>query len=333
LASASQRSGNSLSQKYVGNVFTIQQVYGGSTFKVIDLAYEEHLLGDRLEFRLGRIAVGDDFLVSAYDWLFMQNGFDGTPVGIFLNSPGMTAYPNATWGGWIKVRPTPRTYVMAGAYNGDSAIRADSHNGADMSLDGPVFAIAEVAYERNSLPGDAGLIGNYNAGVWYDNSVYTEYDTVGYDTPPSTRRGNWGAYLLADQVLVEFAERSRNSGLGICGSLLVSPDQNVSELPWFFTAGIVARGFMESRPRDTVGLGIVHGNFSSDLRQAQERQQLFEPAVLPQNQETALELTYRLYFCRTAVFLQPDAQCILNPGGTSKYNDALVLGCQLGVNF
>jgi len=96
LASISQRSGASLSKEHVGNVFTIQQVYGGQTFHLIDLAYQQRLFHDSVEIRLGRIAAGDDFLVSPYNWLFMQNGFDGNPVGIFFNAPGMTAYPNAT---------------------------------------------------------------------------------------------------------------------------------------------------------------------------------------------------------------------------------------------
>ena len=38
-------------------------------------------------FRAGRIATGDDFLVSPYNYVFVQNGFDGNPVGIFFNSP------------------------------------------------------------------------------------------------------------------------------------------------------------------------------------------------------------------------------------------------------
>ena len=92
LISLSQRDGNSLSKDRVGNNFTIQQVYGGDTFKLVDVAYRQKLMDDRLEVRLGRIATGDDFLVTPYDYLFMQNGFDGNPVGIFFNSPGMTAY-------------------------------------------------------------------------------------------------------------------------------------------------------------------------------------------------------------------------------------------------
>jgi porin len=134
LASVSQRSGSSLSSERIGNVFAIQQVYGGTTFHLIDLAYQQRLLDDRIELRLGRIAAGDDFLVSPYNWLFMQNGFDGNPVGIFFNAPGMTAYPNATWGALLKIRPTEPTYLMGGLYNGDRTIREIEHNGADMSM-------------------------------------------------------------------------------------------------------------------------------------------------------------------------------------------------------
>jgi porin len=66
LASFSQRSGNSWSKEHGRNVFTIKQVYGGQTFHVIDLAYQQKLLDDRFELRLGRIAAGDDFLVSGF---------------------------------------------------------------------------------------------------------------------------------------------------------------------------------------------------------------------------------------------------------------------------
>lgn len=333
LASASQRSGSSLSSKHVGNVFSIQQDYGGQTFHLIDLAYQQKLAADRLEIRLGRIAAGDDFLVSPYDGFFMQNGFDGNPVGIFFNSPGMTAYPNATWGALVKVRPTERTYLMGAVYNGDPSTREIEHNGADLSMHGPVFAIGEAGYQRNGLPGDTGLIGNYKIGGWYDDADYTDFETAGYRVPPATKRGNWGLYTMADQVLISFGDRSRNSGLGLCGSFLCSPDDSVSQMPYFFTAGLVSRGFLPSRPTDMAGFGVVYGHFSSDLSHAQEREQLFEPTVGAQNYETVLEWAYRFDFWKSSLFFQPDMQYVFRPGGTGRINDALVLGCQIGIDF
>jgi carbohydrate-selective porin OprB len=182
--SFSERFGSSLSAEDIGNVFTVQQVFGGQTYRIVDAAYQQRLLGDRIELRVGRIAAGDDFLVSPYNYVFVQNGFDGNPVGVFFNAPGMTAYPNATWGGVVKARPTERMYVMGGLYNGDPAIRANRHHGADWSMDGPLFAIGEAGYQINGLPGDGGPMGNYKAGFWYDDS--RTWNSVAAEPPGGT---------------------------------------------------------------------------------------------------------------------------------------------------
>ena len=326
--SLSQRFGSSLSERDIGNVFTVQQVFGGETFRVVDVAYQQQLLGARLELRLGRIAAGDDFLVSPYNYVFVQNGFDGNPVAIFLNAPGMTAYPNASWGALAKVRPTKRMYLMGGVYNGDPSIRANHHHGLDWSLHGPAFAIGEIGYHLNSLPGDEGPLGHYKAGVWYDHSQYIDFTTVGLGSPPAVNRGNWGFYGLVDQVLVRFGERGSHRGFGVTGSVLVSPDQSISQMPFFFTAGLLTRGIFPSRPTDVAGLGIVSGYFSTDLQDSQRRTQLGV-----QTHETALELTYRFRLRGAALFLQPDLQYIIRPGGTGLISDALVGGLQAGINF
>jgi len=333
LISMSQRDGDSLSQKRVGNVFTIQQVYGGETFHLIDVAYLQKLFDDRVELRFGRIGAGDDFLVCQYDYLFMQNGFDGNPVGIFFNSPGMSAYPNDTWGVRIRVKPTKRTYLMAGVYNGDTAIRAEDNHGADMSLNGPVFVMGEAGYRLNGLPGDSQLLGNYKAGFWYDNGTFTDYRTVGYETPTGSKQDRWGFYGLFDQVVIPFAEPTSNRGLGIFGSVIVAPDKSVSQMPYFFTAGVAMRGILASRPTDAAGLGVIFGEFCSDLRDAEQREQLLDPTVAVQSHETVLEATYRFNLRHGALFFQPDVQYVMRPGGTGQLADAVVVGCQLGINF
>jgi porin len=327
LLSMSYRFGGSLSANYIHNVFTVQQVFGGETFHFINMAYLQKLFDDRVEFRLGRIAAGDDFLVSPYNYVFVQNGFDGNPVGIFFNSPGMTAYPNDTWGALVKVRPTARTYIMGGVYNGDPSIRSNDKHGVDFSMNGPVFAIGEIAYQPNSMPGDRGLVGNYKAGFWYDNSLFSDFNTGEFD------RGNWGFYTMFDQVIVRFGEQGSHRGFGIAGSFLVSPDQSISQMPYFFTAALVTRGIFPSRPRDIIGLGVVYGHFSNDLQDSQRRAQQLDPNVGVQSHETVLELTYRLALLKSALYVQPDLQYVFRPGGTGRISDALVLGAQVAVNF
>jgi porin len=257
----------------------------------------------------------------------MQNGFDGNPVGIFFNSPGMTAYPDATWGALVKVRPTPQTYAMVGIYNGDPTIRENDHHGVDLSMNGPAFVIGEVGLKVNGLNGDSDLLGNYKAGFWYDNRQAMEFGAS------HSQRGTYGVYGLFDQVLIPFGARQSNRGLGVFGSTIFSTDPSVAQMPFFFTAGIAARGILPSRPTDSCGLGIIYGQFSHDLQVAQEQEQRRNPSTLVQDHELALELTYRFALFKNSVFFQPDLQYIAHPGGSRKYDDVVVLGCRLGISF
>jgi porin len=331
--SFSERFGASLSAKYIGNVFNVQAVYGEDTYRLVNVAYQQKLLDDRVEFRVGRIAAGDDFLVSPYNYVFIQNGFDGNPAGIFFNAPGMTPYPNATWATLVTGRPTKRTYVKGGLYNGDPSIRDNKHHGLDWSLDGPLFAIVEAGYQRNGRPGDQGLIGNYKGGFWHDDSQFTDFNRVARGHALGVTRGNWGFYGLFDQMLVRFGDPGSNRGFGLTGSVLISPDQSVSQMPFFSTAGFLVRGLFASRSADGGGFGLVFGQFSNDLQDSERRAQQTNPTVGVQRHETALELTYGFRFLGGALILQADVQYIIRPGGTGQIPEAFVGGFRTGVNF
>jgi porin len=327
LVQMSQRWGNSLSADYIGNLFATQQVFGGETFRVVDAAYQQKLFDDHAEFRLGRIAAGDDFLVCPYDYLFMQNGFDGNPVGIFFDAPGMTGYPDATWGALVKVHPTPQTYIMAGVYNGDPTIRGNTHHGLDLGLSGPAFLICEGGIRLNGLADDTGMFGDYKAGVWFDNSV------AAHPSGTYSRKGTSGIYGLFDQVLLPFAGPQCKRGLGVFGSALFSNDPSEVPMPFFCTAGVAALGIIPTRATDSCGFGVVYGHLRADPLNTSGLTQPSAEMRPVLSYELALELTYRFSLRNNAVFFQPDMQYIFHPGGSDRYSDALVLGCQFGVNF
>lgn len=284
-----------------------------------DVSYQQKLFDNRFELRVGRFAATDDFLVSPYNYGFMSNAFCGNPFGILLDAPGMSAY-YGTWAALGKVKPTNRTYVMTGVYNGDPAIREDKFHGVNLSLNGPVFVISEAGYQVNGLPGDSQRLGNYKLGGWYDDATLTDFQTS------ARKRGSWGYYGLFDQVLVPFGSAGSDRGFGVFGSVTVAPESRVQQLPLFVTAGLSARGLFDGRPRDGISLGIAAGYFSKKLQQAQRDGRL-------QDHETVFELTYRIDFHKSAFFLQPDFQYIIQPGGTDRFKNAPVLGLQLGINF
>src|ERR1700751_1983682 len=339
LVTGSERWGTSLSADYIGNIFAAQQIYGYQTVRLIDFSYQQKLFGGGLEIRVGRFAALDDFLVSAYSCLFMSLGFCGNPSAILFDSPGVTGYAG-TWAAAAKVNLTSRSYLQAGIYNGDPTVRANDQHGVDLTLKGPAFAMVEVGYQINGLPGDnSQLLGNYKLGAWYDAARLTNFSSS--IMTPGTPGGNGlfstlgssGVYGIFDQVLVPFGSPGSNRGLGVFGAVICGLDPQVQQMPFFFNAGVEARGVFESRPVDAIALGIVYGHFSNDLQQAQQAQQLLNPAVGIQKYETTIELTYRAYFDKSAIFIQPDLQYIFRPGGTGQIRDALVVGAQAGINF
>ena len=326
LASFSERWGHNLSREHIGNTFSTQQIFGFQTWRVLDVSYQQKLFDDRVELRLGRFAAMDDFLVSPYNFGFMQNAFCGNPFGILLNAPGMSAY-YGTWAALGKVKPTRRSYVMTGVYNGDPKVRENKYHGVNLSLHGPLFSISEAGYQINGLPGDSQRLGNYKLGTWYDRSTLTNFDSG------ASKRGSWGYYGLFDQVLVPFGAAGSNRGFGVFGSATVAPNSRVQQLPLFVTAGVSARGLFEARPRDAVSLGVASGYFSEYLRRAQRAGRLLGPDGGVPDRETITELTYRFDLRKGAYFIQPDLQYITRPGGTGQFKSALVLGAQFGINF
>jgi len=103
-------------------------------------------------------------------------------------------------------------------------------------------------------------------------------------------------------------------------------------MPYFFDTGLVAYGFLPSRPRDFLGFGIVYGSYSNDLRHAEEIQVLTNPAVRVKNWEMTLEWTYGCTV-RPGLLVQPSLQYIVNPGGDESVPNALAIGLNVVFNF
>ena len=76
----------------------------------------------------------------------------------------------------------------------------------------------------------------------------------------------------------------------------------------------------------------MYGTFSSELRRSQRDARSVGAGQGPQSYEIAVELTYIVQATRW-LQVQPDVQYIINPGGTGKIRDALVIGFQLAINL
>jgi porin len=336
LLSFSIRSGTSLSDKDIGNVFTVAQVCCGHTYRLVNVALEQSLFDDRVSLRGGRITAGDEFLASPLYDTFVQAAFNANPMGILFNVP-MSVDPVATWGMRARVRPIREVSLMAGVYNGDPTLGANDKHGVDWTMRGPLFAIGEVGFRLNQEPGATGLPGNYKIGGYYQAGKVPDLfrDVDGGSIalsglPPQMHSGNGGFYILLDQMIYRDGGADSGRGLTPFVSLIFAPDSSVNTMPFFANGGLVYQGPFASRPRDTAAFGVAYGAFSSQLARSQRDARSAGSGVGIQKYELALELTYIIQV-RRWLQVQPDLQYIINPGGTGKIPNALVLGFQLAL--
>ena len=336
--SFSMRSGTSLSDKDIGNVFNVAQICCGHTYRLVNVALEQSLFDDRVSLRGGRIAAGDEFLASPVYDTFVQTAFNGNPMGILFNVP-LSVDPVATWGLRARVRPIGPLSLMAGVYNGDPTLGANDKHGVDWTMRGPLFAIGEVGVHLNQGPLAAGLPGNYKVGGYYLAGKVPDLhrDVNGGSIAlsglsPQMHGGNGGFYILLDQMIYRDGDAGSLRGLTPFMSVVVAPDSSVNTMPFFANGGLVYRGLFASRPHDTAACGVAYGAFSGQLARSQRDARSAGSGVGIQKYEVALELTYIIQ-ARRWLQVQPDLQYIVNPGGTGKIPNALVLGFQLALSL
>lgn len=325
--------GTSLSKEYVGNSFPTQLADVADTHpRLTYLSYTQSLWEDRLSIRLGRSTInsvaGEEFLGSQYFKAFTSVGIDLVPLGIFLNAPGAFGYPDTTWGARVKFEPVKQFYAMAGAYNGDATLKQGSRHGLDFSLRGPLFAIGEIGLCWNCERNSPRRRGNLKVGAYY-NGGSTKVFKAAPAVESATERGRSGFYVVADRALVRWGDSGFERHLGIFGAFTAAPDQRINRVPYFFDTGLVAYGPSSKRPRDFIGLAVVYGSYSRDLRLAEE---LNPGSVGVQNFEMTIELNYG-WTARPGLLLQPDLQYIVHPSGTTRLHNAVAIGINIVLNL
>jgi porin len=326
-ASMASRAGSSLSDEDIGNVFNVAELCCQPQTRLVTLAWEQTLFENRLSLRAGHISSGDDFLTSPLYWLFVNSAINGNPGGIFFNVPFL-AYPNASLGMRVRVRPHKHVSFQAGVYNGTSDGNGRQGTSFNVHFGDGALVLAEAAYHPE--PRLAGVVfpGHYKIGGYYHTGRFPRFDAPpGSDLPSDAEHGNAGWYLLLDQTIYRADETEQASRVTPFLSLLFAPNQEINEMPFFFNGGVVWQRPQPIRPDDAAIFGIMYGGFSSDLRRAERGSPSGQ-----QDFEMVLEWSYVVQLAPW-LQVQPDFQYVIKPGGTGNIPDAFVLGTQVAVNF
>jgi porin len=327
------RQGQNLSKATIGNSIVCSTIYGHEQFRFYFLYLEKTFLNDRFNLRVGRIATGDDFAASPLYWTFISNGIDGMPITIPINL-FYTVYPTTTWGARLKTALFGDFNMMSGLYNGDEGVGRDCMYGLDFSLrlkKGIMYA-QEFSYNPNTKPGATGMPGNYKVGFYYDSGVFRDvyYDINGNSAAVSgldnkKHIGNYGLYFHADQLIYR-ENKTTDQGLTPLFVACLAPD-NINQFVSFLMTGVIYKGLIPGFDQDLTAAQMTYVGWSDQwsLNNA-------DAGNAPQKFEAMFELTYKK-FITPWMYLQPDMQYIIRPGGTGKIKDALVVGAQFGLIF
>jgi len=307
-------SGTDLSRD-IGNTFTVAQYFEGQEVRLSNMYLQQSLFDGRVDLKAGRFSTGADFLTSPIDVSFVNEALNPILVAVQQNVPGVTAYPNVTWGGRVRVQPTAALSLSAGAFYSDPTLNQLTANGTEFGISSSAgyFVVGEAGYLVNSESGAAGLPGRYRMGAYYDSNQYALLDN-----PSRQQTGNYGVFVMGEQMVFREGGPGSATGLSLFGAVIYAPQSSINAMPWFASAGASYQGLVPGRDRDIAAFALYYGGFSRDL-----------PG---QSYELVLEWTYAIAVGRRLT-VQPDLQYVINPGGVSSVGNAVVLGVQLAIEF
>lgn len=137
-------------------------------------------------------------------------------------------------------------------------------------------------------------------------------------TDPDTSADTWGLYYNFDQMLYTEAN-DPEQGVGIFGRFGFGGEPNIFEQ--FYSIGLSGKGSIPERDRDTWGVGYYHANINDEINPA-----------FGLHSEQGVEVYYNIEITPWC-HLSPDLQVIMNPGGSSRNDVAIVYGLRMQMTF
>lgn len=320
------RRGHSASTDLVGNRLATQEVSGYNYTRLTELSYARSLFTPDLQFKLGYMAMGNDFGGMAVLTNFVNAGFCAHPLSMSGGS-GWGNYPNAHWGAEVKYQLTEDWVLQTGIFQVDADSNSQSRYAFRMKsydTSGNILPIEAIYTYRGALEGQ------YKFGWYYDTSNTQRIGGSGENS------GRSGAYILADQaVWRDSSDSARN--LHVFGQA-TQTDAATSPFSHWYSAGVVLHKTFANREHDTLGFAYGRAVLNSRTRDVQEAAAAnAEAADSISNLDSGEQLLELSYGAQVTPWLtvRPDVQYVMEPGAFYgvKRDNALLLGVQVKATF
>jgi len=316
--------GRNLSGQYL-NVNTLTSSIAGEESERIDqLWYQQGFADNMFKVKVGQVAAVNEFGATDFFDILFNDELGYAPNAIFsakqpfspAGKPGIILWEDLS-------DLTPGLYMKAGiftAYN--NPYRPDSNG---------IYYYDDFNH---------GMVGSFEVGYQEPKTVYNgvykagiNANNLGVYTNPATGEnyhGDFTAYALAEKTVYRptgaDGKLELKKGLDLLLEFVGAlGDRNA--LQYEVTAGARYTGLIPGRDEDKVGLGFIYSDNGTAFGQAYEATHGHGLGG-----ETTVELDYQ-YNPAPWLSIQPDAQCIVDPGGDSDRSLIVVLGLRTIVSF
>ncbi|MEM9373568.1 MAG: carbohydrate porin [Planctomycetota bacterium] len=273
--------------------------------------FEQGWLDGALRIKAGKVDANSEFA-----FVEVAGGFSNSSAGF---SPTVFAFPSY---------PDPATSVMI--FLGLPADRGTSLTLGYGLFDGALGADGvrtgsrgPSTFFRDGLSNDWFHIaqgelvwegGRLSAGGWWHTGSFDRFDG-------GTERGTGGAFATLEQTVWRSGGASSDAERRLSVFFQYGwADDAVSEVGQHVGGGLVMDGPIASRSADSAGLYASLADLSGAAGAGFERDEL------------AIDLYYRAWL-HDAVFVQPELQLIMHPGGDATVDDAWIVGFRAGIEF
>ena len=350
--------GRQHSETVTGNLAEISNVSGLSTARLFEL-WAERRWGELGSIRFGQLAADEEFGVADAAANLVNDTF-GWFLGLSEALPSHgPAYPLASPAVRVNLGdPDDATGLRLAVFSGDPGGRrapntdGEKHNrfGTLFPFSGGALLMAELATGAAAPGGDAGhaprpyvleLGGWWHTGRFEDQRrdaaglLLSDPNSAGV---PRSRRGNAGAYAMADATVWRAEWKPEASAVAVFARAAVTPgDRNL--LGFYADAGLLFTNPF-GRTGEAISLGAAHARVGRRARAADRDARAAaldagQPPPPVRDAETILEANWTVSVVPDRLSVQPVVQWIRHPGagrGDERDangrapRDALVLG-------
>ncbi|MEP6670831.1 MAG: carbohydrate porin [Chthoniobacter sp.] len=361
--------GAGITQKALGDISVSSSIDAYDSIRLQALWVEQGVGEGNLSLRAGLLAVDDEFYQTPMENIFVRSNF-GWSSALGLNGP-LPTYPYTAPALRLRAQPTSWSYVLLGAFDGNpapgvfpdpspNAVPSNEFNkhGTEWALrhDEGAFLIAEATFHFHDPPdpgaapastGDGkkavqearGLFTSVKIGATYDTDTFSDaYDSgliglqsTGRPTLARAHGGDWSIYAMWDQELYR-EPGTETQGLGaFLHATFLPPDRNAYDFS--AEAGFVYTGLLPGRDSDIFGIGynLIHSG-AANAAATRDANHFDGTHVAIPDYEQAIEMTYNAHV-RQGLWIQPDVQYIVHPGGSGAHGNALVVGLRTTIVF